>query len=320
MAKKKQDLKPDVVLKNYWEDNEQFADLFNAVLFKGKPLIKPEELEDMDSDESSILEHKEYVKTFKIARDNIKLRKKSVAYGVQLSILGLESQEHIHYAMPMRVMGYDYAAYRKQYERNAGKYQTSKDLEEEEYLSKMKKTDKFIPAITIVIYYGEKPWDAATTLHGMLDIPDEIAEYVNDYKMILIEARQNGLTLYNNNNVDLFNLLEILLDKSRPTAEVRNKAIEYSREHQVNKTVAMTVAGIVNMQFDYNALNREKGGNGMITVFEETKKEGRAEGIIETGIDCGLSENDILERLQNKLNVSLQMAQEYFKLFGKKTV
>ncbi len=30
MPKKKQDLKPDTVLKNYWNNKEQFADLFNA--------------------------------------------------------------------------------------------------------------------------------------------------------------------------------------------------------------------------------------------------------------------------------------------------
>lgn len=36
MAKKTQDLKPDTVLKNYWNDKEQFADLFNAVLFEGE--------------------------------------------------------------------------------------------------------------------------------------------------------------------------------------------------------------------------------------------------------------------------------------------
>ena len=29
MTKKKQELNPDIVLKNYWNNNEQFADLFN---------------------------------------------------------------------------------------------------------------------------------------------------------------------------------------------------------------------------------------------------------------------------------------------------
>lgn len=49
----------------------------------------------------------------------------------------------------------------------------------------------------------------------------------------------------------------------------------------------------------------------------EGKTEGKAEGIIETGLDLGLSENDILERLQKKLGISLQKAQEYFNIFGK---
>ena len=65
MAKKKQDLKPDTVLKLYWSDNEQFADLFNAVLFDGRQVILPEELEDVDTEESTILEHKEYAESIK---------------------------------------------------------------------------------------------------------------------------------------------------------------------------------------------------------------------------------------------------------------
>lgn len=62
----------------------------------------------------------------------------------------------------------------------------------------------------------------------------------------------------------------------------------------------------------------------MCTVFEETrtegKIEGRAEEIVETGYEFGLSENDILERLQKKLNISLQKAQEYFKMFGRQSI
>lgn len=52
----------------------------------------------------------------------------------------------------------------------------------------------------------------------------------------------------------------------------------------------------------------------------EGKAEGKAEEIIETGYEFGLSENDILERLQRKLNVSLQKAQEYFNMFAKQTI
>lgn len=36
MGKGQPGLKPDIVVKNYWRNNEQFADFFNAVLFDGR--------------------------------------------------------------------------------------------------------------------------------------------------------------------------------------------------------------------------------------------------------------------------------------------
>ena len=65
----------------------------------------------------------------------------------------------------------------------------------------------------------------------------------------------------------------------------------------------------------------------MCTVFEETRREGIAEGdakgeakgIIETGYEFGISEEEILARLQKKLNISLAEAQEYIKKFGRKS-
>ena len=300
MAKKTQDLKPDTILKNYWRDNAQFADIFNAVLFEGRQVILPEELEDVDTEESSVMEHRDYAQSIKASRDNIKVSKRSTTYGVAFTLLGMESQEHIHYAMPMRVMGYDYGTYKKQYDSNARQYKTADGMEQDEYLSRMKKTDKFMPVIT----------------------------FVNDYKMLLVEARKNNLTLHNINNVNFFNLLEILLDKSKPLQETKSKAIAYAREHEVDKHVIMTVAGATNCKIDYHTFDK-KGDVDMCTVFEETRAEGiaegriegriegKAEGIIETGLDFGLSEEDILERLQKKLNISLQAAQEYLKMFGK---
>ena len=47
---------------------------------------------------------------------------------------------------------------------------------------------------------------------------------------------------------------------------------------------------------------------------------GAAQGIVETGLDCGLSEDDILSRLQIKLSLSYESAREYFEKFGKQTV
>ncbi len=63
----------------------------------------------------------------------------------------------------------------------------------------------------------------------------------------------------------------------------------------------------------------------MCTLFDEIKVEGRLEGklegraeeIVESGYEFHLSERDILERLQKKLDVSLQKAQEYFNMYKK---
>ncbi len=76
----------------------------------------------------------------------------------------------------------------------------------------------------------------------------------------------------------------------------------------------------------------------MCTLFEEIAEEGRIEGriegrkegrlegqmegrameIIETGIELELRKLDILERLQKKLEISLQKAEEYFKMFDRR--
>ncbi|NDO51047.1 transposase [Lachnospiraceae bacterium MD335] len=254
MAKTTQDLKPDVILKNYWSNKEQFADIFNAVLFEGRQLIRPEELEDIDTEESTVLEHRKYAQSISAARDCIKISKKSLTYGVELVMLGLENQEHVHYAMPMRLWGYDYGTYKKQYDNNAQKYKTNADLSEDEFLSKMKKTDKFIPVITIVVYYGGRPWDGATTLHEMLNIPELMKPFVNDYKMLLVEARENNLRFHNMNNIAFFDMMRVILDKTIKKKEAKEKVIDYAAEHKVDKSVIMTVAGATNCKINYNAI------------------------------------------------------------------
>ena len=364
-GRKEKGLAPDAVLKHYWNGNEEFADLFNAVLFEGREIIKPGELETADTEQSTVLKQRKAVESIKVSRDVIKICKKSTMQGVQLVLLGLEAQEHVHYAMPLRVMGYDYVSYKKQYDGNARKYRAGKDkagkdktgeagagtdgvekdktekdkadirLSEDEFLSRMKKEDRFMPVITIVIYYGEKLWDGATSLHEMLDIPPEVEPYVNDYHMILVEARNHNLKFHNMNNQDLFQLFAILLDQNKPAKEIREQAVTYAREHDVDETVLMTVAGAAHCRIDQDML-KEEGRTDMWSVFEEVAKEGeergeacgiakgeargiakgKAAGIIDTCHELGIPDEDILTRLQSKLNISVQAAQEYLQMFG----
>lgn len=101
----------DIIVKEFWRNNERFADLFNAVLFKGKCVIKAENLQEIDTDVSGTIRVQEYKETLKRARDVVK----KYYNGVEFNILGLEMQEKVHLAMPLRTMVYDALGYIKEY-------------------------------------------------------------------------------------------------------------------------------------------------------------------------------------------------------------
>ena len=277
----------DIIEKDYWRNNAQFADLFNAVLFNGRPVIQADSLEEIDTEESSVMENKEYSESVKESRDILKVSKQLVDSGVQFSILGIENQELVHYAMPMRVMLYDAFAYKKQYDSNAQKYggkgaKQKYGLTSAEYISRMKREDKFAPVITIVIYYGGEEWDGAKRLHEMLKIPPELVPFVKDYELNLVEARNNKLNFHNKNNKDFFELAKILLSQKYKTKKIRQKAEEYCKEQKVDGMVIKTVSAALNAKINYKEVKEDLD---MCKVFEEIRAEGRIEGRLEATIN-----------------------------------
>jgi len=234
--------------------------------------------------------------------------------------------------MPLRLDEYDIITYLKQYQKNAEKYKERGDLTEEEFLSKMRRTDRFLPVISIVIYYGEKAWDGPKTLCEMLNIPNELKEFVNDYKMNLVEVRNNNLIFHNHQNRDLFQLCKILYNSSFSVTERRQQAIQYDQENQTDRSVILAVASATGCKTILKG-HGKKGNGNMCTLWEEVEKEseargesrgeargkitGIAQGIIEMSQEFGLSDQEILQKLQTKLNLTLQQAKEYLVEFGK---
>lgn len=87
--------KADVRLKEFWRQNDRFADLFNAVVFDGKEVIKPDSLQEMDTDMSGIIQFPDYEESVVRIRDVVK----KMAYGVEFVVMGIDSQMKIHYGM-----------------------------------------------------------------------------------------------------------------------------------------------------------------------------------------------------------------------------
>lgn len=59
-------------MKTFWRNNERFADLFNAVAFNGRQVINPDELTEMDTDVSGIIQFNDYNESLVRTRDIIK--------------------------------------------------------------------------------------------------------------------------------------------------------------------------------------------------------------------------------------------------------
>ena len=145
----------DITQKTLLSYNDVFADILNVLLFGGEQIVKAEELTDAQT-----------FSQYKAMDGGIKEQERDVAKywnnGILcLSLFGLENQTKRDKAMPLRIMGYDGAAYREQ-----------------------TKNKKWYPVITLVLYFGtERKWEKPMSLRDSLEIDERIAPFVSDYAL-----------------------------------------------------------------------------------------------------------------------------------------
>lgn len=297
-------LKPDVVLKDFWRDNERFASLFNAVVFHGTEVIHPENLQEVDTEVSNVIELKGYKETLEKSRDVVK----KTAHGVDFVILGIESQMKTHYAMPLRVMLYDALGYLKEYQEiSRSNRKTGDKMTVEEFLSALRKNDRLHPIISIVIYYGENPWDGPLSLKDMIvDMPNEIADVFSDYRMNLMQVRESSK--YHFSNEDVRTVFEI----SEYIFEEKFDEIQKKYEHRDIKAELAIVIGTITESAHIidQAVEQEGGFINMCSALEKLEKRGIEQGIergIEQGIERGI-ERGIKQGIeQERKEIVLQM-------------
>ena len=147
--------------------------------------MKPEELEETDS---VLVGLPESNSGRKVICDKIRRWK-----GRYVSLMVLENQSYVDYRMVLRAMKTEVMGYEKQ-QREALAEAKVKGIEwnSHEYLSRMKKEQKFVPIITLVLYMGtDQPWDGARSLHELLEIDERLKPFVNDYKLNLYDYHEH---------------------------------------------------------------------------------------------------------------------------------
>lgn len=138
----------DVYESDYLEDAAIFADLVNGTLYQGKQVVKPQELSEQEGELRSILGS--HVK--KTIRDKVRLWN-----GTVFAVFAVENQTKVDYHMVLRAMLAESMAYDRQWRELRDKRSSeNKKLSADEFISGMRKEDKFIPVITIVVYYGRE--------------------------------------------------------------------------------------------------------------------------------------------------------------------
>ncbi len=249
---------PDIPLKEFWSDNVRFADLFNCCMFDGAEILKPEHLKNMDRDVSVSIFSEKFQQTIKRARDILKMTKDGVCY----RILGMENQQMIHYAMPLRTMVYDGLTYIKQMEHVAKQNRKEKKFNQpEEFLSGWRKNDKLHPCYTLVVYWGEKPWDGPRSLSDMMRFSknDPTRQYFADYSMKLLCA--NEFDPSKARTEDVFQLFTAVRALYRSGGEHLPKVLS-----EVNLDVAYVASLVTKTTRQYGKLIQQAKSEGKETI------------------------------------------------------
>lgn len=289
----------DVSLKTFWRDNEHFADLFNATVFNGKQVLKPNKLTEMDTDVSATIQSKSYNESITRNRDVVK----KMSDGVEFNILGLEIQDKTHYAMPLRTMTYDALGYIKEYNDIKKHHKLNKDSfsSHEEFLSGINKSDRFHPIITLVLYYSESLWDGPTCLSDMMvSMPDNIKAYFSDYKLNLVQILDSDkYTFYNEDVRDVFNIARSIYNK-----DIDSIFSEYKTRNVDNEVIKLISVLTATPQIMNLCKPNEQGGKvNMCKAMEELKAEWQGESkkeevqkAIISMLEFGITKEQILTR------------------------
>ncbi len=150
----------DITEKMLESYNEVFADIVNVLLFKGKRVIKPEELQEADPHSW----YKADGTNHELERD---ILKRVTEGNIHVASIGFENQTAPDPEMVFRVFAYDAAEYMTQKARNG-------HIEH--------------PVVTLVLYFNyERPWNCSRTVKQHLSKSNRFDPFYSDYAFNLFQ-------------------------------------------------------------------------------------------------------------------------------------
>ena len=165
----------DVTEKTLEAYEDVFADIINVLMFGGEQVVSSDDLEDA----TPVSMYKAEGKIHEQERDVAKYWKQMT---LRLALLGMENQTEYDADMPLRLFGYDGAAYRAQ-------ILTGKEPNTDKNAPKEQRTR--YPVFTLVLYFGSEHWTKNRRLEERIVFPEGLKErllpFFNDYRANVFE-------------------------------------------------------------------------------------------------------------------------------------
>ena len=323
----------DITQKEFFTDDERFADFVNAVYFGGRRVVKLEELKDVPetarkADGEAVLER------------TCDVIKKCTKDGAVFAVYVMENQKTVDYRMPVRVMLEESLRYDSQTKQIARKnreqvknHKDTESMNDGEFLYGFRKTDRLTPIYTMVVYWGEDEWDGATSLRELVEVPVEdeqlreiMLEMLPDYKIRVYDL--NKETDFSAFQTNLRTVFEFYARHNNGKAmkeymeEHREDVETLDEESRFFLSKMLKDRDLTKLLKHKEKRNRKKEETGMCKAIDELREmsrqagieQGRAEGRVEgraEGIAAGRAEAEhaiyLLQRKVEKLEGQLAL-------------
>ena len=276
----------DTEAKAYLSDPGRFADIFNFWLYKGREVIQPDNLEEMDTTAIALPYGAEAQEPIQKFRDVLKLYAAMKDERIVYLVLGLEEQTRTHYAMPVRCALYDAMNYAKQVSAAAAAHRKGKDkMPEDEFLSGFSRDDRLMPVITLTISLSPDAWDGPTSLHEMLAIEDRsLLDFIPDYKLNLLIPKQIAEGDFGKFRSEVSVLMQCIKHRY-------DKGMGWMEENERFESVSRSTASLVKAVTGFDIQLGEEGDVvNMLNAWENGLAQARLDGK-QSGMDAAREEN-----------------------------
>ncbi|MDD5998907.1 MAG: hypothetical protein PUC55_04335, partial [Lachnospiraceae bacterium] len=190
-----------------------------------------------------------------------------------------------------------------------------------EFLSGIRKEDKLVPIVTIVVTFQPEAWDGPMSVHEMLDwrgIPDELRKRIPDYEMLLLQPFDYKEEKVSNPQ-STFGVIMGLLKYASSMEDFQ----KYVDEHEeVLSNMPVRAAAVLNEFCTLDLTEQELEKDEVIDMCqavremkEVSRREGRMEGERRGKVlmcaEFGMSVGDISQKLSlDKEEVEKILAQQ----------